>query len=113
MMDLFYQGGPLFMSILTFLLLGVLWTAWKGGPLKELGLLALAVGVLGQLLGLYDAFSALANWEEMSGLPVGQHVGGERLIAGGLKVSLTTTLYGLVIYIVSLVLRAAQTWRKA
>jgi len=35
------------------------------------------------------------------------------LIAGGLKVSLTTTLYGLVIYIVSLALRAAQTWRKA
>ena len=49
----------------------------------------------------------------MSGLPVGQHVGGERLIAGGLKVSLTTTLYGLVIYIVSLALRAAQTWRRA
>ena len=49
------------MSILTFLLLGVLWTFWKGGPLKELGLLALAVGVLGQLLGLYDAFTALAN----------------------------------------------------
>ena len=102
MMDLFYQGGPLFMSILSFLLLGVLWTAWKGGPLKELGLLALAIGILGQLIGIYDAFSVFETTEISSAL-----------LAGGLKVSLTTTLYGLVIYIVSLVLRAAQTWRKA
>jgi hypothetical protein len=102
MMDLFYQGGPLFMSILSFLLLGVLWTAWKGGPLKELGLLALAIGILGQLIGIYDAFSVFETTEISSAL-----------LAGGLKVSLTTTLYGLLIYILSLVLRAAQTWRKA
>ncbi len=102
MMDLFYQGGPLFMSILTFLLLGVLWTAWKGGPLKELGLLALAIGILGQLIGIYDAFSVFETTEISSAL-----------LAGGLKVSLTTTLYGLLIYILSLVLRAAQTWRTA
>ena len=49
------------MSILTFLLLGVLWTFWKGGPLKELGLLALATGILGQLLGLYDASTVLGK----------------------------------------------------
>jgi hypothetical protein len=102
MMDLFYQGGPLFMSILSFLLLGVLWTAWKGGPLKELGLLALAIGILGQLIGIYDAFSVFETTEISSAL-----------LAGGLKVSLTTTLYGLLIYILSLVLRAAQTWRTA
>jgi hypothetical protein len=102
MMDLYYQGGPLFMSILSFLLLGVLWTAWKGGPLKEIGLLALAIGILGQLIGIYDAFSVFETTEISSAL-----------LAGGLKVSLTTTLYGLLIYILSLVLRAAQTWRKA
>ena len=96
------------MSILTLLLLGVLWTAWKGGPLKELGLLALAVGVLGQLIGLYQAFSVLEGFEEAMG-----EVAGESLIAGGLKVSLTTTVYGLLIYIVSLALRTAQTWRRA
>ena len=96
------------MSILTLLLLGVLWTAWKGGPVKELGLLALAVGVLGQLIGLYQAFSVLEGFEEAMG-----EVAGESLIAGGLKVSLTTTVYGLLIYIVSLALRAAQKWRRA
>ena len=96
------------MSILTLLLLGVLWTAWKGGPLKELGLLALAVGVLGQLIGLYQIFSVLEGFEVAMG-----EAAGEGLIAGGLKVSLTTTVYGLLIYIVSLALRAAQTWRGA
>ena len=96
------------MSILTLLLLGVLWTAWKGGPLKELGLLALAVGVLGQLIGLYQIFSVLEGFEVAMG-----EAAGEGLIAGGLKVSLTTTVYGLLIYIVSLALRAAQKWRRA
>jgi len=33
--------------------------------------------------------------------------------AGGLKVSLTPTLYGLMIYILSIVLRAVRTWRQA
>ena len=70
--------------------------------------MALAVGVLGQLIGLYHAFSVLEGFQEALG-----EAAGEGLIAGGLKVSLTTTLYGLVIYIVSLVLRAAQTWRTA
>ena len=35
------------------------------------------------------------------------------VIAGGLKVSLTPTLYGLMIYILSAVLRAVRTWRQA
>ena len=102
MMELFNQGGPLFMGILTVTLLGVLWSFWKGGALKELGLLALAVGVLAQLIGLYHAFWVMEGFEASQGL-----------IAGGLKVSLTPTLYGLMIYILSVVLRAVRTWRQA
>jgi hypothetical protein len=37
----------------------------------------------------------------------------QAVIAGGLKVSLTPTLYGLMIYILSIVLRAVRTWRQA
>ena len=108
MMDLFYQGGPLFMGILTFLLLGVLWTFWKGGPLKELGLLALATGILGQLLGLYDASTVQESFEETQGF-----IASQGILAGGLKVSLTPTLHGLLIYILSLMLRAVNAWRHA
>ena len=35
------------------------------------------------------------------------------VIAGGLKVSLAPTLYGLMLYILSVVLRAVRTWRQA
>jgi hypothetical protein len=35
------------------------------------------------------------------------------LIVGGLKVSLTPTLYGLMICILSVVLRVVRTWRQA
>ena len=35
------------------------------------------------------------------------------VISGGLKVSLTPTMYGLMIYILSVVLRVVRTWRQA
>ena len=84
------------MSILTLLLVGVLICAWKYPEwIKEVGLLALSIGILGQIIGLFSAFQFM----EASG-GVSQEV-----MAGGLKVSSTTTAYGLLIYIVSLVLR--------
>ena len=84
------------MSILTLLLVGVLICAWKYPEwIKEVGLLALSIGILGQIIGLFSAFQFM----EASG-GVSQEV-----MAGGLKVSSITTAYGLLIYIVSLVLR--------
>ena len=96
MLEIFYMGGPLFMSILTLLLVAVLICAWKYPEwLKEAGLLALAIGILGQVIGLYSAF----QYMEASG-GVSQEV-----MAGGLRVSSITTAYGLIIYVISLVLR--------
>jgi len=96
MLEIFYMGGPLFMSILTLLLVAVLICAWKYPEwLKEAGLLALAIGILGQIIGLYSAF----QYMEASG-GVSQEV-----MAGGLRVSSITTAYGLIIYVISLVLR--------
>lgn len=57
--------------------------------LKSIGLFGLVVGVFGQLIGLYEAFNAI---EEMGDISPG-------LIAGGLKVSMITTLYGFVIFL--------------
>lgn len=96
MLDLFYQGGPLFMSILTILLLGLIVSFWKYPEwIKEIGLLALAIGILGQIIGLYSAFKIIEDMGQIS----------QEMMAGGLKVSLITTMYGLIIYIISLVLR--------
>ena len=96
MIDLFYQGGPLFMSVLTLVLLGVLVSFWKfPNWTKELGILALALGILGQIIGLYSAFKGIEQMGEVS----------QAMMAGGLKVSSITTIYGLLIYIISVLLR--------
>lgn len=96
MLDLFYQGGTLFMSLLTILLIALIISAFKFPEwINEIGLLALAIGALGQIIGLYGAFKGIEEMGEVS----------QQMMAGGLKVSSITTIYGLIIYIISLVLR--------
>ena|GEM_PF-270836 len=56
----------------------------------------------------YRILQTQAPFSVMEGFEASQGV-----IAGGLKVSLTPTLYGLMIYILSVVLRAVRTWRQA
>ncbi len=60
--------------------------------IKSLGLFAFVAGCMGQLLGLYQ------------GLGVIEEAGGSispGLLAGGLKISLITPLYGMLIFLVS------------
>lgn len=96
MLDLFYAGGTLFMTLLTILLIGVIVCFWKfPNWVKEIGLLALSIGILGQIIGLYGAFKGIEQSGEVS----------QQIMAGGLKVSSITTIYGVLIYILSLILR--------
>lgn len=64
------------------------------GYVRSMGILALVIGVFAQLMGLYDAFSAIQEMGEVS----------PAMLAGGLKVSMITTLYGIFILMVSIVL---------
>jgi biopolymer transport protein ExbB/TolQ len=103
MFDIFSQGGPLFMGILTLILLSlvavfVLSLIEKRDEkqllqsiqwLKSLGTLGLVVGILGQLIGLFSAFSVIETSQGIS----------PTMLASGLKVSMITTLYGLIIFI--------------
>jgi biopolymer transport protein ExbB/TolQ len=107
MTQLFYEGGPLFMGILTIIfIVAIAMAIYFAGKiikgqsndnhlrsrlsnLKSVGLFGLVVGVFGQLIGLYEAFNAI---QEMGDISPG-------LIAGGLKVSMITTLYGIVIFL--------------
>ncbi|TNE30699.1 MAG: hypothetical protein EP346_03060 [Bacteroidetes bacterium] len=114
MMELFYMGGPLFMGILTFIFIAMIVIAVINGIpflkgkysdldegrrklayIKDAGLLALVIGVLGQLIGLFSAFKAI----EMSMMDISP-----AMLAGGVKVSMITTIYGLVIYALSLLI---------
>ncbi len=98
MLDYFMMGGPLFMGILTLILLLMIYAAVRNGCVKELGLLALAVGFMGQLLGLFGAFEGI---EQMGGVS-------QAMLAGGLKVSSITSIYGLLIYIVGLLIQIVK-----
>ena len=111
--NLFHTGGPLFMGILTILLLIILATTVvfailiaSGKALesegsrtrliyiKSMGLFTMIFGILGQLIGLTMAFGAIERAGDIS----------PGLIFGGLKVSMYTTLYGIIIYLVSILI---------
>ena len=117
MKSLFYQGGPQFMSVLTIFL--IITTAWFTyhfiisyhfkrinqekllrlfGYGKSMGLFALITGIVGQMNGLYAMFDAIEgaiiNGKEV--IPA--------LVFGGIRVTMIVTIYGMLIYLFSLVL---------
>ncbi len=113
MFNLFYEGGPLFMGILTILLFVVVivsiyflyvivrkeykdldMTLKRLKLIKATGTFALVTGILGQLIGLYMAFSVIQKAGSVS----------SELLAGGLRISMITTLYGMIIFLISYLL---------
>ena len=62
--------------------------------IRQLGGLALAWGVFSTVVGLFFAFGALEEMKDTVPFEV---------IMGGLKVALITALYGMIIFIISLV----------
>lgn len=117
MFKLFEMGGPLFMSLITLAFLGVVVSAIRGGIsptgnastlhhisyVRQFGLLALVLGVLGQLIGLYSAFEAIEEAGEVS----------QAIVAGGLRISSITTLWGLICYVLSLLIALGLTaWAR-
>ena len=92
MLDYFFAGGPLFMGLLTIVLLALM-VGIKKFPhqLNTLGQLALALGVLGASLGLFQAFKTVEVSKGVS----------QTIWAGGLKNALLPTLYGLILYVLS------------
>lgn len=58
--DYFVNGGPVLMSIITILLIAVLFAAWKAPAwVKDLGILALAASVFMTFMGLYQFFNTI------------------------------------------------------
>ena len=111
--NLFHMGGPLFMGILTILLLILLATTvifaifilngkarnsvsftHRLSYLKSMGLFTMIVGILGQLIGLLLAFGAIERAGDIS----------PQMVYGGLKISFYTTVYGILVYLLSILL---------
>ena len=99
------------MTILTVLLVAVFFAAWKAPRwIKEIGILALVFGFLTLLIGFYQMFEAL---QEVS-MSLGESVSGlfdlisPGVFFGGMKVGLIPFFYGIIVYMVSLVLRIVK-----
>lgn len=103
------MGGIEFMGVLFLTLLAIIVVTvirfksqtpiseqvyWQREGVRQIGLFALFFGLLGQIIGLMGAFKAI----EMAG-DVSQGI-----LAGGLFVSSLTTAYGMVIFLLSLIL---------
>lgn len=99
MFDLFCQGGPVGMSLLTVELICMLFAAWKAPAwVKEIGLLALVTGIFFPLLGVCNALTVLYKAGDVSPM----------LVVVGLRMALIPLMYGLAVYALSLILRIVQ-----
>ena len=97
--QLFMEGGALGMTIITIFLIALLVAAWKAPRwVKEIGIGALVVGIFWTLHGLLQMLGVLQLFGDTP-IPV---------IYGGLKVTLISTAYGLIVYFISLVIRVIQ-----
>ena len=95
MINLFMEGGVIFMSILTLLLVGVLVSAKKyKDKVKPIGILAFAIGLLSTLIKLFSIFDFVEAAGDIS----------PSLLAGGVKMIFISMIYGLIILIISLML---------
>ena len=113
MKEWFIMGGSLFMSILTILLVIIVAVsvyfaiAIASGKAKEksnfphklkyvksIGLFTVITGFLGQMIGLFMAFTAIEAAQDIS----------PAIMAGGLKVSMITSLTGIFIYLISIII---------
>ena len=106
MFKLFIQGGPVFMTILTVLLVAIFFAAWKAPRwIKEIGSFALVFGFLTLLIGIYQMFVAL----QQVAMDIGEGVNGvfdlisPGVLFGGLRIALIPVFYGIIIYLISLV----------
>lgn len=102
----FMEGGVLFMSLILICLLLSLFFLLSGfyqanknkafskkmiGLVSDASLLGLVLGFLGSVIGMVSAFDAI---ESMSSVSSG-------MLAGGLKVSFLTTLFGTFTFVIS------------
>ena len=101
--QIFVEGSVGWMTLITLALVGVLIAMWKAPNwVRELGLLGLALGILSWMVGFCQAFVAIMEAGDVS----------MSVVCGGIKVALITPMYGILVYLVSVVIRMVQSPRK-
>jgi len=99
MFELFYMGGIPWMTFLTMILLALLLAAWKAPAwVEEFGIIALVVGALGFFVGFYQMALDISK---AGNIP-------SAIVWSGIRVAVITPIYGLLIYLASLIIRIIQ-----
>lgn len=121
MVHYFVEGGIWFMGTLSILFLVILSLSVKAGTLafksasahadriknlsgyiKSIALFTLVFGIFGQILGLMDIFDYLADADiELA----------SSVLAKGIKITCWPTIYGIVIYLVSILISLGLEYR--
>lgn len=95
----FVEGGLGFMIIISLFLIALFLAAWKAPRwVKEIGLGALVASIFFTMRGLLQMLQAIQIVGDIS----------PAVLAGGFKVTMITTFYGLIVYFISLVIRVIQ-----
>ncbi len=101
--QLYVEGSAGYMTLVTLALVGVLIAAWKAPNwVREIGIIGLVLGFLVCLLGLSQACKDIQLAGDIS----------PTVFCGGMKVALIAPLYGVLVYVISLVISLAQKPRK-
>ncbi len=111
MFKMFMQGGAGYMTILTVLLVAVFFAAWKAPRwVKEIGSFALVFGFLTYLIGLCQMFQALqqVSMDQGDGVRGIFDLISPGVFFGGMKVGLIPVFYGIIIYLLSLIVRIVK-----
>jgi biopolymer transport protein ExbB/TolQ len=120
MLEIFYSGGRLFMGIITISALVMLILSAlslravltgqtndslvaKISRIRDVGLFALIVGLLATTIDIVAAFSAIEQAGDVS----------MSLLAAGLKLTMITTVYGLIVYGLAVLFSTLLNWRAA
>ena len=113
----FSEGGTLFMVLILLCLLLSMYLLAKGflnlsknptdskkmmGLVGDVSLLGLVLGFLGSIIGLISAFDAFEGINEVN----------SALLAGGLKVSFLTMLFGTFVFLISRMGILVLRWRQ-
>ena len=118
MIELFFRASRLSMGVITaiavmmliysFINLRVIFTKRTGdntfrniNGIKELGLLAFILGVLASTLDLMGAFGAIKLASNVS----------MAVLAGGLQLTFIPMIYGLIVYLLALLIRLGIHWK--
>lgn len=97
--NLFVDGGIIQMTILTLILVSLLFAAWKAPAwVPRIGRIAAASGLLLSLLAVYNMLHVLQVVGDMS----------VSILTGGLQCVLIPSIYGIIIYLIALFIEIIQ-----